>query len=311
MPRPKLAATFLALAACADGNTQGQRERSDASSEGHEAALDAGSAHGDAGAPRADDGGQAGPDGGSVAADAAQAQSVAAVFDGLSGYVEIPDDDAFSEPTHGGLTVEAWLRPDSLAMPMREDTGYVHWLGKGEPGQHEWVARMYQQGNDEGRENRISFYAFNLGGGLGAGSYVQEDVTPGAWIHYVGELDDTTTTLFKNGEQKDSDPLSDYAITPMNGTAPVRIGTRDFGSYFEGAITRVAIYAGKLDAARIRVHAEAIGQSAYDELVLAEPTLLAFYKLDETTGTIAHDAKGQRHGVYHGGVSLGAATFAR
>ena len=93
---------------------------------------------------------------------------VAPVFDGDSGYVEIPDSDDFSQPTRGALTVEAWIRPDTLAMPSAEATGYVHWLGKGEVGRHEWAARMYQAGNTEGRENRISFYCFNPGGGLGA-----------------------------------------------------------------------------------------------------------------------------------------------
>jgi hypothetical protein len=196
-------------------------------------------------------------------------------------------------------------------MPNQEGTGHVHWLGKGESGQQEWVARMYQQGNEEGRENRISFYAFNLSGGLGAGSYVQESVTPGEWIHYVGELDDLSTFIFENGEQKDADALSDYSITPENGTAPVRIGTRDLGSFFEGAITRVALYAGKLDAARIRAHAQALGTGSYDAMVLGEPSLVAFYKLDEASGTVAHDAKGGRHGVYHGGVTLAGATLSR
>jgi hypothetical protein len=88
--------------------------------------------------------------------------AAAPVFDGRSGYVEIPNSADFSQPTNHGLTIEAWLQPHSLTMPKVEGSGYVHWNGKGQPRQHEWVARMYQVGNSEGRANRISFYAFNL-----------------------------------------------------------------------------------------------------------------------------------------------------
>ena len=189
--------------------------------------------------------------GGAIAGAGGSAGSAAAsdgapVFDGTSGYVEIPDDNLFSEPTSGGITVEAWMRPDSTAMPRDESSGYVHWMGKGVSGQHEWVARMYQDGNSEGRENRISFYSFNLTGGLGAGSYFQDTVTVGGWIHYAGEFDDVNTYIFKNGVLRDMDPLSGYSIVPGNGTAPVRIGTRDFASFFQGSVARVAIYSTRL-----------------------------------------------------------------
>src|SRR3712207_8615960 len=54
---------------------------------------------------------------------------------------------------------------------------YVHWLGKGVAKQHEWTFRMYSADNTEGRDNRTSFYLFNLGGDRGTGSYVEEPVT--------------------------------------------------------------------------------------------------------------------------------------
>jgi hypothetical protein len=233
---------------------------------------------------------------------------VAPVFDGETGYVEIPDADIFSEPTTGELSVEAWIRPDSLDMPNRESSGYVHWMGKGVSGEHEWVSRMYQEGNSEDRANRISFYSFNLSGGLGAGSYFQDDVTVGEWIHYVGTFDDTRTTIYKNGVERDSDLLSGYDITPENGSAPVRIGTRDRNSYFQGAIARVAFYDTRLSEAQAAAHFAAAGRE-YDALILAEPSLVAYYRLDETSGTIALDSKGTHDGAYQGGVALGEARW--
>jgi hypothetical protein len=233
---------------------------------------------------------------------------VAPVFDGESGYVEIPDADIFSEPTTGELSVEAWIRPDSLDMSNRESSGYVHWMGKGVSGEHEWVSRMYQEGNSEDRANRISFYSFNLTGGLGAGSYFQDDVTVGEWIHYVGTFDDTRTYIYKNGIERDSDLLSGYDITPENGSAPVRIGTRDRNSFHQGAIARVAFYGARLSESQAAAHFAAAGAS-YDEVILAEPSLVAYYRLDETSGTVARDSKGSHDGSYEGGVELGDAPW--
>jgi hypothetical protein len=45
-----------------------------------------------------------------------------------------------------------------------------------------------------------------------------------------------------NGVLRDADRLSGYRIVPRNGTAPFRIGTYGFESYFKGAIAKVAIY---------------------------------------------------------------------
>lgn len=233
----------------------------------------------------------------------------APVFDGLGGYVEIPDSADYSQPTNGALTVEAWLRPDSLAMPNVEGSGYVHWLGKGEPHQHEWVARMYQAGNSEGRANRISFYAFNLAGGLGAGSYFQDPLVEGLWLHVVGRIDSFSTSIFRDGDQRDSDPLSGYGIVPQHGSAPVRLATRDLQSFFNGAISRVAIYGAALSASAIRDHYDARGSAAYDALILAESALVGYWKLDETSGTVAADATGRNAGTYVGGVTLAAAAW--
>jgi hypothetical protein len=168
---------------------------------------------------------------------------------------------------------------------------------------------MYQQGNSEGRENRMSFYAFNLEGGLGAGSYFQDPIAPGDWIHYAGAMDGTRTAIFRDGAERDSDLLSGYDITPMNGAAPVRIGTRDLNSFFEGSIARVAVYSARLTEAQLRAHAEAAAAGAYDAAVLAEPTLVAYYPLDEAEGPVARDVVGGRHGRYVGGVTPGATTW--
>jgi hypothetical protein len=46
-----------------------------------------------------------------------------------------------------------------------------------------------------------------------------------------------------------SNPL--FNIVPAHGTAPLRLGTRDFGSFFLGGLDEVAIYPRVLSAGEV------------------------------------------------------------
>ncbi|WP_202866068.1 LamG domain-containing protein [Kribbella turkmenica] len=197
----------------------------------------------------------------------------ATAFDGATGYFEVADNAALSPATRGVFTLEAWLRPDILDFPHQQSSGYVHWMGKGEPGQHEYVARMYSQVNTENRPNRISGYLFNSSGGLGAGSYFQDPVQVGTWIHYVLVINAKAksagypngyTKIYRDGVLRDQDDLSirGQIIVPARGSAPFRVGTRDFGSWFQGAVGKVAVYDKELDSAQIARHYEAMVSSS-------------------------------------------------
>lgn len=193
-------------------------------------------------------------------------------FDGEQDYLEIPDHPALSTATTGEITIEAWMRPDVLSFENDEKAGYVHWMGKGEPDQHEWVSRMYSLDNTVDRENRISGYQFNIDGGLGAGSYYQEPIEAGEWLHYVLVINSNAsvegfpagyTKLFINGELVDQDSLifDGVLMEPERGNAPMRVGTRDFGSFFEGAVGKIAIYDHELSQDRISAHHQSMHRS--------------------------------------------------
>ncbi len=196
----------------------------------------------------------------------------ATAFDGATGYFQVADNAVLSPATTGVLTLEAWMRPDTLQFPHAQSSGYVHWMGKGETGQHEYVARMYSQVNTENRPNQISGYLFNSTGGLGAGSYFQDPVAAGTWIHYVlvinANAKSTTypngyTKIYRDGVLRDTDDLSisGQVIVPSDGSAPFRVGTRDFGSWFQGAVAKVAVYGKELSPARIAAHHDAMSSS--------------------------------------------------
>ncbi len=178
-------------------------------------------------------------------------------------FVTVSDNDDLSISTTGKLTIEAWIRPDVLEFTKNEGSGYVHWLGKGDSNNHEYLMRMYSYTNTESRPNRISGYTFNSSGGLGVGSYFQDTLTSGSWIHTVLAINTTNTSstyptgytkIYKDGVQRDQDSLSSLSIVPSNKNAPLRIGTRDFNSYFQGAIGKVAIYNYELTAFQVLEH---------------------------------------------------------
>ncbi|MBI3898433.1 MAG: LamG domain-containing protein [Gammaproteobacteria bacterium] len=186
----------------------------------------------------------------------------AADFDGSTQYLEVADADALSVPTTGVLTIEAWMRADALPFTVLEGSGYVHWLGKGTSSQQEYALRMYSDSNGE-RANRISGYAFNLNGGLGSGSYFEDPIKVGQWIHVTMVINMTNTSptyptgyvkIYKNGVLRDTTALNQYDVVPGNGTEPLRIGTRDRHSFFLGAIGKVAIYKSELTQPQIATH---------------------------------------------------------
>lgn len=204
----------------------------------------------------------------------------AVVFNGTSTYATVPNFAGLSVPTTGQLTVEMWIRPDVINFPHTETSGdgpIVYPLVKGTTygasGDQEWLLRMYNHDNLDGtisaRPNRISAYVFNPAGALGAGSYVQETVTPGQWIFITAVFDTVnkgsdgwgTTRIYKNGVLKDTDTMGgDYDITPVAGSAPLHIGARPEGSasYFKGAIAKLAVYPTALTPQKISAHYQAM-----------------------------------------------------
>ncbi len=182
------------------------------------------------------------------------------LFDGVDDYVEVPDNDAYSASTTGELTVSFWMRPDVLDFQTTIASGdgpYIDFLGKGEymgPNQLEWSFRLYNE-TDSSRPNRVSFYLFNLAGGLGVGSYFEggingtPDMVAGEWVHVVGKVDTNYVHIYRNGVLKDTDGYTAETdpfviISPENGAAPFRIGTVSTAdiSLFEGAIDDVIIW---------------------------------------------------------------------
>jgi len=125
-------------------------------------------------------------------------------FDGIDDYVEITDNDDYSIPTTGELSVSFWMRPDVINFPDTSGTDqYVNFIGKsqtGSPNTEEWQFRVTNQAGPY--PYRISVYVLNAEGGYGESCYVQESFDPGEWIHIVGTMTIYQSNIYKNGVHK-------------------------------------------------------------------------------------------------------------
>lgn len=206
----------------------------------------------------------------------------AADFDGTAQYLSVPSSAAFSIPTTGSLTWEAWIRPDVLQFPHDDgSSGYVDWMGKCEQYSPtcEWEARMYDLTTMEkpNRPNRLSAYVFNPSAGLGSAADFQpaaSTVVASSWYHVVGEYttlaqpaDCTSTVTFpgsidiwvngvkwNHASHGQTGCMSQYSVVPKANASPLDIGTMTKDSFFKGAISKVAIYGKLLSAAQITAH---------------------------------------------------------
>jgi hypothetical protein len=211
-------------------------------------------------------------------------------FDGsTTSYVEVPDSTDLSVDTTHALTISAWMRPDALTFTNTQGASpqqFVHWLGKGHRTEQEWTFRMYSIGDaSDPRQSRISFYVFNLNDPpptRGCGSYFQDPTIAGQWIHVVGVVDDVvqTTSIYKNGELRHTNSYAGI-ITPQHGTAPMRFGTRDFASFFQGALAEVRVWNRVLSDSEIG--------DLYALGVVSPDGLVAEYLLNEGLGNMAFD----------------------
>lgn len=178
--------------------------------------------------------------------------SMGATFNGKV-HIDLGDHGDFSAATTGGLTIALFL-----TIADWEGAGaseYVHWMGKGEAGRHEWTFRHYVKGGSgeaRSRRGRMSFYHFNPEGGLGAGSYHEDGTFPTTERLVTATADMKQTALYVNGQRRGGDLLSSYGITPQTTGSPVRIGTRDTSTGFLiGTVRSVAFWDRVLTDAEI------------------------------------------------------------
>ena len=193
-----------------------------------------------------------------------------AIFNG-AGSINLGDSPDFSVATKQAMTILVFLTVDDWTGAGASE--YVHWAGKGKANAHEWTFRHYVRGGTgeaATRQGRTSFYHFNPAGGLGSGSYYQDPTYPVRERMIVATANMSQIALYVEGQLRDVDLLSDYAIVPKDTASPVMLGTRgDATGSLIGKIRRVAFFDRLLTAAEI--------YSIYNDRLLpeVEPVVVA------------------------------------
>jgi hypothetical protein len=132
------------------------------------------------------------------------------------------------------------------------------------------------------------------------------------WVHWVLTRAGSTLTLYRNGAiigQRNDLPAT--ATANLSGN----IGQHGGGLYpLTGTIDEVAVYNAALSASDVSndYNTAVNGSSApppsgssYRDTVLAQSGLISYWRLGESSGTVAADAKGTSNGTYLNGVALG------
>ncbi len=150
-------------------------------------------------------------------------------FDGTSGRVSVPDAPALQLSTT--VSIEAWVRPDTLTGPR-------------------WIV-------NKGNQYRLHIQDGTTYFGIRTPAGTDLNVTTtlvatASWQHVVGTFDGTTMVLYRNGENVGQASFTD---TIQTATAPLFIGALDDTSgFFDGGIDEVAVYGNALTAARVLTH---------------------------------------------------------
>jgi hypothetical protein len=161
--------------------------------------------------------------------------------------------------------------------------------------------RAFPEPSDFYREsNRRDTYAEILSAADCSDSCAQILIHRGRWIHIVGVADSSFTSFYKEGQYIRCDtyrgpaqgPCEIHYRAPPNqnlqliidreaGPAPLRLGTKERGSFFEGGLAKVRLWNRALNAAEIS----------------------ALYSADEALqdSLVAGISLGRRHGCHGSG----------
>ncbi len=157
----------------------------------------------------------------------------AIAFDGAN-YVEVPDAPAIGADLVNGFTVMAWFKSNVA-------------LEGGGSGN-----RMLEKGNNyfflQGvQPGGMNFLVKN--GGLNFTAGIGDSLEPDVWYHIAGVFDGSTAKTYIDGELKGS---VDVPGPVDDSNLPLRIGSDDSGSFFNGDMDQALIFDKALSFAEIR-----------------------------------------------------------
>lgn len=224
----------------------------------------------------------------------------AMAFDGVNGQASVPVG-TYSAVGTGAFTLEFWMRatvaPASTLYAI--DVG-----GCGSIANAGWAVRVV---NTNGGQIWLRFTKGD--GTTPAFTFVGRDLfnyADGVWRHYVvvvtrGGSD--VATLYINGVAYNSGTFP-AAGWSLSGSLASTLGSASpNGSYAPVQLDEVAIYKTALSASQIAAHYALRLTDPYRDKVIADGAV-AYWRLDEPSGTTAYDSVGSAAGTISGAVTL-------
>jgi len=156
-------------------------------------------------------------------------------FDGISNYVEVPDDPGFA--IEANITFSTWFSPSVTINPANNNY------------------RMISKNNDYfllfnyEKLGQLGFLVKDPGGTNHVVHSVTSEWKEGEWYHAAGTFDGKELKIYINGELENT--LS-YNGTVGTSKLALWIGADDFPAYYAGAIDDFRIYKRDLDNAEIK-----------------------------------------------------------
>lgn len=203
-----------------------------------------------------------------------------------SDYVQVPDTPANS--LTGPFTVEAWVKFDTNTAQQGIAEKYDA------PGLNGYALRLTSQGK---------LQCWSMANPASASVTGTTTLSVGVFHHVACRFDGATLQVLLDGKLDGSVATT---IGPSDGAQPLRIGARgDDGAFaLTGTIDEVALYRGALSTERLAAHQATTGP-AYSADVLAHP--VGYWRLGESSGTVAADQIANGNGTHIGSPVLGQA----
>jgi hypothetical protein len=151
------------------------------------------------------------------------------------------------------------------------------------------------------------FYADDDTNGTAAGKMNGQTVSNrGSWVYWALVRDGSTLTLYRDHVEVASSSLGNEGPSDLDGD----IGAENGAAYYlDGDVDEVAVYGSAVstDTLNESYDVGAISASPYAAAVAAPVGLQDYWRLDESSGTMAVDQSGAHNGTYEGGHTLGVA----
>jgi CubicO group peptidase (beta-lactamase class C family) len=198
------------------------------------------------------------------------------LFDGVNDVATVAA--AVAPAPSAQITVEAWIRPASVATTNNQDRIVS------KQGAYELTISTGDTGCGFGTRGAVQFRATI--GGVDA-RICGGELSPGEWRHLAGTYDGAQFTLYLDGVRIAS--AARTGAIAVN-TAPLVLGNRPaLDRAFDGALDEVRIWSRALTAAEVQTNDRVLSGT--------EPNLLAYYRIDSAGQVLSDSAPGARHGV--------------